>query len=185
MKDSQIVKLFFDRDEHALDLVEAQYGNVIHSISLNTLGNEQDAEECINDTYMALWHSIPPASPDSLYAFVCKVARNVSFNRLRYNSASRRRSENTVCLDDVADFLPDGKLIDDELEEDELSRLLNSWLESLDTERRYIFMRKYWYMDSAETIGRALGISASAVYLRIGRMKKQLYRYLKERGVTL
>ena len=185
MKDSQIVKLFFDRDERALDLIEAQYGNVIRSISLNTLGNEQDAEECVNDTYMALWYSIPPASPDSLYAFVCKVARNVSFNRMRYNSASKRRRENAVCLEDVADFLPDGKMIDDELEEAELSRLLNGWLEALDTERRYIFMRKYWYMDSADAIGKALGISSSAVYLRIGRMKKQLYRYLKERGVTL
>lgn len=185
MNDSEIIKLFFDRDESAVDRISDKYGHAMHTISFNILGNEQDAEECVNDAYLALWYSIPPEKPDPLYPFVCRITRNVSLTKLKYNTARKRHVSGSVSLDELEGILPSGKLIDEELDDKELTRILNGWLEELDSVNRYVFMRKYWYADRTDTIAARLGISSAAVYIRLGRLRKKLFRYLKERGVTI
>ena len=185
MKDSEIVDLFFKRQELAVDIVADKYGNAMRAVSYNLLRNESDAEECVNDSLLAIWYAIPPDRPDLLYPYVCRIARNISLNRIKYNNAAKRDRRGSVSLDEIADVLPDGKTVDDELDDKILTDCLNNWLDTQDEHRRYIFVRRYWYVDSAEDIANALGISTSAVYQRLNRMKKSLYKFLKERGITV
>jgi len=185
MNDSDIIDLFFKRQESAVDRVSDKYGRVMHTISLNVLGNESDAEECVNDSLLALWYAIPPNKPDPLYPYVCRVTRNISLTRLKYNTAAKRNTSGNISLDEIADILPSQKNVDDEIDDGELTQALNEWLDTLDEHQQYIFVRRYWYMDSAERIAGELKISASAVYLRLNRMKKSLYKFLKERGIAL
>ena len=185
MDDSKIIELFFARSENAISSVSEKYGGGMHALSYNILRDHQDAEECVNDSYVVLWNKIPPSRPDPLYAYICKVTRNISLARHKYNSAAKRNRSGSVSLEEIGDMLSDGESIDKSLERDRLSAILGSWLDTLDERNFYVFMRRYWFMDSVEAIAVNLGITESAVYLRLDRMKKNLRRFLKERGVIV
>ena len=101
MEDQKIVELFFARSEDALTEVSVKYGGLIKKIAMNVLNNAADAEECANDTYMALWENIPPERPQSMIGYVCRLARNISVNRYRYNTADKRNSSYEVALEEV------------------------------------------------------------------------------------
>lgn len=183
IEDSKIIELFFQRSDDALKCVSDKYGKAIHSVSFNILKNHQDAEECVNDTYVVLWSKIPPAKPDPFFPYVCKITRNISLARYRYNNA-KKRNGTTVSIEEIGDCLPDcdeGRRLD----RTDLATVLGNWLDTLDERNFYIFMRRYWFMDSVTYIASELKISETAVYFRIERMKKKLERYLKERGILL
>ena len=183
MEDSKIVDLYWQRSEEAIPETAAKFGSYCRTIAYNILSDEQDAEECVNDTYVVLWNKIPPTKPDPLFPYVCKITRNISLARYRYNTADKRNGT-TVSIEEIGDCLPDcdeGRRLD----RTELATVLGNWLDTLDERNFYIFMRRYWFMDSVTSIADELKISESAVYLRIERMKKKLARYLKERGILV
>lgn len=185
MEDKFIIEMLWQRSESALRELEIKYGKALHLISYNILKNHEDAEECVNDTYLGVWKTIPPEKPNSLYAFVCRITRNLSLKRYQYNKADKRNFKNAVNLEEISDFIAEEDFCAHEFKDSELTRILEDWLWSLTENNRYIFIRRYWYMDEIETIANALSVSNASVYLRIDRMKKKLKDYLKQREVFL
>lgn len=185
MDDKSIIDLYFDRDDRAIGETAEKYGKTMHSVSYNILKNDLDAEECVNDAYLGTWNSIPPTVPASLCAFVCRITRNRSLDRYRAKTAEKRRASGAVSLEEIADILPDDKSVNSQLECERISRLFDRWLKEQSRVNRYIFIRRYWYMDAPEVIARNAGLSLSAVYARIDRMKKRLYLFLTENEVLI
>lgn len=181
--DSQIIELFFARSESAIERLSEKYGPSMQNLSQNILHSVPDAEECVSDACLALWNAIPPERPNPLRAYALKITRNLSLTRLRAIRAAKRDAGETLPLDEIADFVPGGDEVESAVECSELTRILNDWLSGLDRVNLYIFMRRYWYADSAETVAGRTGLSVSAVYLRTQRMKASLYKRLQKEGV--
>lgn len=185
LDDNRIIELFFQRSETAISSLAEKYGGTMYSISYNILKSSEDAEECVNDAYLGAWNAIPPARPSPLLAFVCRIVRNISLTRYKFKKASKRDNSGDVSFEQIADCIPADSSVDGAIETAELTRILDSWLSTLKPENRYIFMRRFWYMDTVFDIAKSMNISEASVYQRIDRMKKKLYIYLKERGVFI
>lgn len=183
--DERIIELFFSRSESAISYVADKYGGKMHALSYNIVGNKLDAEECVNDSYLAMWNAIPPARPLPLSPYAYRVTRNVSLTRYRHNNAEKRNPASTVSFEQISDCIPADSDVREDISRSELTAILNCWLSGLGRQNLYIFMRRYWYMDGVERIAADLEMSAASVYLRIDRMKKSLARFLRGKGVTV
>ena len=185
MDDGKIIELFFARSGDAVSELDKKYGRSMLALSKNILHNAEDAEECLNDAYLGIWSAIPPERPSPLSAYVHKIVRNISLKRYRRNTAQMRDGRNTVSIEEIADTLPYGCDVADKVTENELKDHLNSFLKTLNRTNLYIFMRKYWYFDSVGEIADRLGMTEAAVYLRLDRMKKNLKKYLSDKGAII
>ncbi len=181
--DEKIIELFFARSEDALTELDKKYGALMRRVSKNVLKDDEDVKECVNDAYLGIWRAIPPERPSPLSAYVCRVIRNISLNRHRKNTALQRDGRKNVSLEEIADFLPDDSDVFEKVAGSELTDILNRYLSTLERTNLYIFMRKYWYFDNVSDIASRLGMTEAAVYLRLDRMKKSLYKYLVKQGV--
>ena len=146
MEDKKIVKLLFARAENAISELSARFGKQLHRIAFNILENHQDAEECTNDTYFALWNAIPPVSPDPLAPYVYRTGRNTALKRLHRDTAKKRDSRYDVSLEELNGCLP-GEDVEQMIDARELGRAMDRFLDSKSRESRYIFIRRYWYGD--------------------------------------
>ena len=185
MDDRQIIELYNQRDENAIKETSDKYGNYCFSIANNILVCKQDSEECVNDACLGVWNTVPPATPNPLLTYVLRIVRNLSLSRYRYNKATKRNGHYNLSLEEIADCVPSDKTVDEEIEVKELTDALNAWLKTLGEENRYIFIRRYWYMDEVKFISQSLSLSDAAVYLRLERMKKNLTKYLSERSFLI
>ncbi|MCC8196795.1 MAG: RNA polymerase sigma factor [Ruminococcus sp.] len=183
MEDSMIIDLFFDRSETAIKELDLKYGEICRGFSRNILGSRQDAEECVNDAYLGVWNSIPPARPEPLLSFVIKIVRNISINAYRKKEAAKRRSSYTVAMEEIEGCLASGGSVEGDLEAKELAKIIESFLDTLSAENRAIFMRRYWLSESYDEIAEAVGLSKKNVSVRLVRLRKSLKEYLKESGV--
>lgn len=185
MDDNAIIELFFARSEQAIRELDSKYGRVCHSLSYNILHSRQDAEECVNDAYLGIWHAIPPARPDPLLAFLCRIVRNLSL--MRYHSdrtAKRGGGSYSVALNELEGCLPSPRTVEGDIEEQELVRLINDFLDTLSLENRVLFMRRYWFSDSYREIAARTGLSEKNVSVRLTRIRKQLRHHFEERGIV-
>ena len=181
MKDSEIIGLYNQRDERAIYETDRKYGDYCMSISLGILRNRQDAEECVNDTYLRTWRSIPPKQPSVLRTYLGKLTRNLSIDRLRTRRRARRDSELTVSFEELEDILTAAE----DTSERELTDLFNEFLETLpDTERR-LFVGRYWYAYPVNRMAEAYGLAPNAVSKQLARTREKLRAYLGERGYTV
>ena len=182
--DRHIIDRLFARSEEGLALLQTHYGKLCHRIALNLLGSREDAEECVNDTYLAVWNTIPPNRPASLMAYVGKVTRNIAVSCLRKRGAKGRRCEGTVLLDELAECLPDTDTPDpaDDLT---LREALQSFFDSLSEEDRAIMVRRYYNGEPTEAIAVSLGLRHGTVRVRLHRLRERLRAHLEERGVSL
>ena len=185
MDDSFIIELFFARSEHAIRELNNKYGSICHKLAYNILSSRQDAEECVNDAYLGIWNAIPPTRPDPLLPFLCKIVRNLSLMRYHANRALKRYSGCTVALEELADCLASPNTVENAIEEQELVRLIEHFLDTLSPENRIILMRRYWFSDSYEEIAERTGLSVKNVSVRLTRIRRQLRHYFKERGMIL
>lgn len=186
MEDREIVQLYWDRNEDAISQTSRKYGNYCTSIAKNILGNYEDAEECVNDTYMGAWNSIPSHRPNILSTFLGKITRNIAFNRYKYNNADKRGgSELPVVLDELSEFVSGNSNVEKEIEYKELVKAINSFLGTLSSEKRTIFICRYWYSDSIAEIAKQHGLKANAVAMILLRLRAKLKKYLLERGFDL
>lgn len=183
LSDESIISLFFDRSERAIKALSVAHGRAMRAVSMRILQNEQDADECLNDSYLGVWNAIPPARPSALGAFACRICRNLSLTRYHYNRAARRDAWASVSLEEIADVLPDNRTLDRDLDDATITQALNDFLGSLNSINLYIFMRRYWFFDPVSAIAQATGLTEAAVYLRLDRMKKRLAQHLQERGI--
>lgn len=184
MDDAKIIDLFFARSEDAISETAVKYGKLCYSISGNILENSEDTEECVNDTYMALWNCIPPQRPSDLMAFISKIIRNLSLKKLEYNSAKKRDSNITHSLSELEEILPD-KAISDKFDDEEIGRILSEFLKKEKADVRNVFIRKYWYFDSVSDIAKRYKFSESKVKSMLFHTRNRLKKYLIKEGVHL
>lgn len=177
MEDQRIIELYFARDEKAITETAVKYGSLCQQISENILNNRSDAEECVNDTYLKTWNSIPPTRPSSLCAFLCKIVRRLSINRLRDNRRLRRNRELDIALHELEDCIP----VPEESSQ-ELSWLLKEFLKRQEPLDCQLFMGRYWHAYPVSEMAKAYGLSAGAVSARLHRTREKLKQFLYERG---
>ncbi len=183
VEDEAIIGLFFARSEQAIREVEIKYGRVCRGLSYNIVNNMQDAEECVNDAYLAAWNTIPPERPDPLLAYLCRIVRNISLKLYYRNTAAKRSSRYTVAVEEIEACMADPNTAETEVEARELAHIIESFLDTLSAENRVIFMRRYWFADSYKEIAEMTGLSEKNVSVRLTRLREKLKRYLKERGM--
>lgn len=184
MEDIQIVMLYFDRSESAISESDRKYGKILRSLSFSYLSSREDAEECVNDTYAGIWNAIPPARPDNLTAFVCRVARNLALKRLASLSRQKRDRAMTVSLSELEEILPD-ECIANGRDEGEIAALISDFLRTEKVDARNVFIRKYYFFDSVETIARQYGFSQSKVKSMLYHTRNRLKEYLKGENITI
>ncbi len=185
MDDGNIIELFFARSEDAIAELDGKYGNICKSVAMKVLSNEEDAEECVNTSYFSVWNSIPPNSPSSLLAFVCKIVRNTAISRFRENSAEKRRGNYSICIEELEGVLAAPSTIEDEISVEALSIYINEFLKDQSKTNRIIFVRRFWYMDSYEDISKLTGIREGSVRTRLSRTKNNLKKFLIKKGVSV
>ena len=183
MQDSEIISLFFDRSERAISALDRKYGSVCNRTANNILGDREDAEECVNDAYLGVWNAIPPANPHPLLSFVCRIVRNVSLKRYEYNTAVKRNSHYDLAMEELEDFLASSSTVEEELAKQELTALIEAFLDTLSREDRVIFLRRYWFAEPYNEIAEKVGLSEKNVSVRLVRIRKRLRSYLSEREV--
>lgn len=178
MKDIDIVKLYETRDEDAVLACSDKYGRLIKNIVGNLLSDSRDVDEVVSDTYLTLWEHIPPDKPEHLGAYICRVAKNLAFKKLEYDHAKKRHSNYVLAIDELSESIPDDDDVEQRVLEDELKGKINSFLRELPKEKRIMFIRRYWYMDSVKNIAKDYGISEKAASMALNRIRCQLKQYL-------
>ncbi len=186
MDDARIVQLYLDRNEQAIPATARKYGNYCTSIAKNILGNQEDAEECVNDTYLNTWNAIPPHKPKLLSTFLGKIVRNLAFNRYKRNNADKRgNGELAAVLDELAGCVSGNDDVEKAYEYTELVTAINDFLGSLSAKKRNIFVCRYWYTDSISDISAHYNMTSPAVSMTLNRLRSKLHNYLVERGYEL
>ncbi len=180
MTDRDIIALYFARDEAAIRETEAAHGRYCMSISMGILDSRSDAEECVNDTYLAAWNSIPPADPPSLKNYLGRIVRNLSISRYREKHRKKRNSDMEISLSELEACIPLR-----EEQADELRPLLETFLRQESALDRQLFVGRYWYGYPPKVLAAAHGLSKNAVGLRLLRLRERLKQFLEKEGYTI
>lgn len=184
MNDLEIIELYFERDEKAIKETDVKYGRLCHSIANNILNNEQDAEECVNDTYIGVWNAIPPARPNNFMSFVCKITRNLSLKRIETMTRQKRSATTVISLDELAEILPDEN-ISSGVSDGDIAKAISDFLRNENVDVRNVFMRKYYFFDSVVDIAERFGFTESKVKSMLFHTRKKLKEYLIKEGIEI
>lgn len=182
MDDEQLIALYLERNESAIVGTEAAYGTSLRRLAFRLLGNSEDTEECLNDTYFKVWNGIPPHRPDSLYAFCAVVCRRTAMDMLDKRTAGKRSAQVVELSKEMEECLPAKEREEDE---EALSELMNAFLGTLDKEKRALFVRRYWFGETSAEIAKKYGYSENKVRSVLFRTRKKLQKYLNGKGVHL
>ena len=188
MDDQEIIDLFWARSEAAISAAEEKYGKHCYSIAYQILGDHEDAMECVNDTYLRAWNSIPPEHPESLAAFLGRITRNLSLNRYKQKHAKKRgESETDLALEELEQCMSfaSGQDPAEALELQALTDAINDFLSHQSERNRNIFVQRYWLLRPIREIASFYGISESVIKITLFRMRKKLAKLLQEEGFTL
>lgn len=185
MDDSRIIDLYWQRSETAIDETAKKYARYCHSISFNILRSEEDAEECVNDTWLNAWNAMPPRRPNCLAAFLGKLTRNLSLDRLKRCTAKKRGGGQVdLALDELDQVIPAAG-VEEAIDGKELTRLLDQFLQRLPREKRILFVKRYWYFIPIKAIAEQMGASEKQVNSALFRIRKELRVFLEKAGVVL
>lgn len=182
MDDKQIIQLYFNRNEAAIQETERKYGRLCYKIACNIVKNASDVEECVNDTYLCLWNAIPPEKPRNFMAFLAKVTRNLSLKKLAYNSAEKRSVTCTVSISELEEILPDAHC-QTEIEDESLGQLINLFLRGEKEDLRNVFIRRYYFYEDVKEIAKRYAFSESKVKSILFHARNKLKKFLIEQGV--
>jgi len=186
MDDNKIIELFMDRSEQAISETSKKYGKYCHYIAYSILHNDEDSEECVNDTYLRAWNSIPPQHPSSLKTFLGKITRNLSLNKWEMLSAEKRGAgQASLILDELSECIPSEENTVCAAENMIIRDALDRFLDGLPEGTRKIFVRRYFYMSSVKEIAREYGLSESKVTVTLFRTRKKLKTALEKEGISL
>lgn len=161
--------------------INDKYGKICHNLSYNIVNNSQDAEECVNDAYLGAWNAIPPARPNPLLAYICKIVRNISLKLYWRKEADKRNSHYTIAMEEIEACIADPNTVEAEIEAKELAHIIEEFLDTLTLENRVIFMRRYWFSDSYKDIAEFVGLSEKNISVRLTRIREKMKQYLIER----
>ena len=181
MQDNLIIDLFFERNEQAIAETQIKYGSYCKTVAMNVLHDENDSDECVNDTYLAAWNSIPPNRPERLGAYLARLTRNISLNRYKSRTTERRGGgEFALSLDELDDCVADT-----DKSAEELGQLISDFLHREKKETRQVFIRRYFYGDSIEDISKRFTFSESKIKSMLHRTRLALRDYLTQNGVHI
>lgn len=184
MEDSTIVDLYWQRSEQAIPETEHKYGVYCHTISMRIVNNREDAEECVNDTWLGAWNSMPENKPSFLAPYLAKLPRWLSLSKMKtQNRLKRGGGEITIALEELDKELGEGTDLAEQIEMKELSEYLNDFLEALPFVERKVFLGRYWYAASIREIAEKSGFSESKVKSMLLRTRRKLKAALKEEGL--
>lgn len=183
MEDREILDLLFARSQEGVKQLSQKYGKLFFRLAKNILGNDLDAEECVNDAYLGAWGRIPPERPEPLLPYLCKIVRNLSLKRYRWNTASKRNAGMDTAYDELEGCLASTWQTEAEQDARELKETVEGFLDTLSKEDRILFLRRYWFADSHADIAARLGITENNAAVRLSRIRNRLRKYLKEHGV--
>ena len=186
MDDSKIIELYMERSEQAISETSKKYGRYCHYIAYSILHNDEDSEECVNDTYLRAWNSIPPKRPSKLQTFLEKITRNLSLNKWEKLSAEKRGAGQTsLILDELSECIPAEQDAVNTVENMVIRDVLDRFLDELPAETRKIFVRRYFYMSPVKEIADEYGLSESKVTVTLFRTRGKLKFVLEKEGITL
>lgn len=180
MEDVKITAMLTERSERGLSELRSKYNRLILKVCRGILRSPEDAEECANDTLLAVWNGIPVDKPQNLKAYVCRIARRKAIDKLRYNTAAVRNADLLTELDEC---IPAGNSVEDTSERAELAAALNGWLNTLDNTKRQLFTLRYFYMKTVKDAAKSCKMSETAASTALARLRENLKKYLTERGL--
>lgn len=184
MEDQAILNLYFERSEAAIVQTDAKYGGYCYSIAYHILTNKEDAEESVNDTYLAAWNAIPPRRPNVLSTFLGKITRYISLNRWKSRTASKRGGgETALALDELGECVAGDPDVEVQYARKETIRAFRAFLCTLPETERRLFLRRYWHLDSTAEICQRFGFSESKVKSMLHRTRKKLHKALEKEGL--
>ncbi len=184
MEDAKIIELFWARNENAIAETDAAYGKRLYALANRILNDREDAEESVSDTYMKTWEIIPPQRPVHFYAFIASVCRHLSFHKLDWRQAAKRKAEIVTLTEEMERCIPDERR-ERELEARELGSALNAFLDTLPKVSRLIFLRRYWHADTVAGIAARYGVTESKVKMQLSRTRAKLRTYLEKEEIYL
>lgn len=186
MEDIKIIELYWQRTEAAIEETRAKYGAYLNSISMNIVKNREDAEECVNDTYLNTWNSIPPNRPNLLKAYLGSIVRNLSLDCYNRRFAQKRAgNEFTVLLSELEECLPTAESVEKVLEDKEIAHQISTFLRTLSLEKQQIFVRRYYHCENIRKIAKHFGFSESKVKSSLFEIRKKLKKHLEKEGITI
>lgn len=186
MDDGQIVELYLNRDESAIARTAEKYGRRLRTLALGVVEDAQTAEECENDAYWEAWRTIPPHEPRSyLYAFLARIVRHTALNCCRDRSRLKRAAFVTQLSAEMEECIPAPDDLECRLDTMVLGQAINGFLSTLSREKRDMFLRRYWYLDSVSAIAARFGCSQGRVKTTLCRVRAKLRDYLEQEGYTL
>lgn len=183
MEDAKIIDLFFLRSEAAVTELEKKYGTACKQLAFHILNSKEDAEECVNDAYLAVWNNIPPNRPDPLRAYLCRIVRNLSIKKYKANTAEKRNSFYDMSLEELAECIPARETVEDQWDAKELGKQLDAFLGTLDQKSRILFLRRYWFSESLAELASEFHITEHNAAVRLSRIRAKLRNYLSKEGI--
>ena len=184
MQDETIIALFWERNEEAIQETDLAYGRRLHYLAHRILGNPEDAEESVNDTYMKAWEVMPPQWPRYFYAFLSAICRNLSLHKIDWKLAAKRNALVVSLSEELSTCIPDAGW-ERSLEGREIGKLLDAFLSALPEVSRRIFLRRYWFGDTIAEISGKYGMTESKVKMQLSRTRKKLRSFLEKEEVDL
>ena len=185
MEDGQIIELYWDRDQRAIQETDGKYGRLLHRIAWNLLQSREDSEECVSDTYLRAWEAIPPARPAAFRTWLGHITRNLSLDRWKAERTQRRGGGAEILLGELEECVPDLRGVERQLEDQEIASLISAFLRRLPAESRRVFLRRYWYGQDLADIATEQGCGVGKVKSSLFRTRKALRAYLEEEGIEL
>ena len=182
MEDFKIVDLYWNRSENAILQTKLKYEKMLCGISYSLLGSSEDAEECVNDTYLTAWNQMPTDRPIYLGAYLSKIIRALSISKFRSQHRQKRGGFENLC-DELDDCIPDSCSIEEQYQNGRLAELINRFLSELPEEKRVIFIRRYFYSDSVEAISQRMHVGSSKVKVSLYRMREELRKMLEKEAM--
>ena len=186
MEDTQIIALYWNRNENAIEHTRTKYGGYLITVAQNILKNHEDSEECVGDTYLKVWNAIPKDRPAIFSAYIGKITRNLALNRYAQRTAKKRGGgEVPLLLGELEDCLPSPGSVEEASELGMITHAINTFLAGLKEERRVLFIRRYWYAEPIAELARHTGYSESKVKSLLFRLRNNLKIHLEKEGISL
>lgn len=183
MDDNRIIELYWERKEEAITETALSYGRLCTYIAKNILSSHEDCEECVNDTYLAVWNAIPDKRPGRFSAFISRITRNLALKKYEYLSAAKRNPAAAVSLEELGDCVSGTDSVESEAEKRRIAGAIDQFLWRQREEKRNVFIRRYWYFDSIEAICQSTGFSQSKVKSMLHEMRRKLRAHLEREGI--
>ena len=185
MEDQKIIDLYTNREGRAIHETDKKYGRLCTSISMGILNDMRDSEECVSDTWLTLWNQIPPKKPNPFKAYICRIIKNLSLKRYEYHHAKKRNSQYDLSLEELEECINKEQNVENQIELRELKWIIAKFIEELPKEKRILFLRRYWFLQSVSEMARDYEITPKNMSVKLLRIRKELKEYLKEEGFEI